>query len=719
MATGRPLPGANVVLRDSAGAVRGATADGRGFYQISGLPAGRYRLRISHVGYAAARDTLRLEAGAARTYDVALRPAERQLRGVEVTAERSAAKVEASRRVVEPADIQRIPTPGPGGDLASFLRTQPGVAVVGDRGGRLYVRGGTPSQNLVLVDGTPIYRPFHLIGQYSAFPSALVSSADVYAGGFGAQYAGRLSSVIDVRLRPGNKNFYEGSVATSPFLASARIEGPLSRSGKASFVGLFRRSFIERSAPLLLQEEVPIHFHDLTVKGQFGGERNRCSLTLLHTYDRGRIDPGADGARFRWTNNVAAGSCRFLGRRTSGVTDVNVGVAHLSSSVHRTEQSGRSAQRWSVRARISHRRPISWGEVRVGLRARNDQFRYNLDQKFFRRQDQRNFGLTLGGHVGLTWKATEALALKPSLAVRAPLAWGGASLEPRLRLWWAPWNGRAGTLSGALGLYRQSVMGIRDVRDAGAAFMAWVPTPVAGRTGRAVHAVLGWNRRLTTGLTASVAGYHKQMANLPVPKWSQVARFTTALALSDGTAYGVDVRLEWKHAPLRLTLGYGYGRVTYRASREDLGTWIQGGGIECYPPAHDRRHKLSATASADLRFFDANLTWRYGSGRPFTQALGFDSALNIVGVEEHPSRDLGTPRLLYRRPYQARLPAFHRLDVSLQRTVQVSRGVQMGVKLGAINAYDRRNLFYYDLLTLRRVDQLPIVPYLSLRLTFQ
>jgi hypothetical protein len=717
--TGRPLPGANVVLRDTSGPVRGTVVDERGFYQISGLTGGQYHLRVSHVGYAPARDTLSLRPGAARTHDVALRPRKKRLEAVRVEARQGTAQARAGHERIASSDIERIPTPGPGGDLASFLRTEPGVAVLGDRGGRVHVRGGTPSQNLILVDGTPIYRPFHLIGQYSAFPSELVAGTDVYAGGYGAEYAGRLSSVIDVRLRPGNKKSYEGSVATSPFLNSARIEGPIGRDRERSFLVLLRQSSIEWSAPALIGQDVPIRFHDVTAKGHFGAGRDHCSLTLMHTYDRGRIDPNATETSFLWTNNVAALSCRALGDQTPSTVEVNVGLTHLLNEVRLTRGTGRSSSRWGLHGEIDYVRPVSWGEVRVGGRIRNDQLQYDLNEKFFFRRSDLAFGLTFGGHVGARWEVTEAFDVRPSVAVLAPLSWGRTSVEPRLRLAWRPWDAQIGTFSGALGRYRQPITGIRDVRDVGAAFTAWAPTPVDNQMASALHGIVGWSHQLAPGVTAGVEGYYKRMRNLPVPEWSTIARFTTSLALADGTAYGVDTQLSWRHSPLHVTLGYGYGWVQYRVGRDAIGTGGRGRGVERYHPAHDRRHKLSLTASGDFRPVRIDLTWQYGTGRPFTQAFGFDTALNLVGVQDHPNRDLGTPRLLYRRPYQARLPAYHRLDVSAQRRIPLSETVRLNVKLGAINAYDRRNLFYYDLYTLRRVDQLPLVPYLSLRFDLQ
>ena len=103
----------------------------------------------------------------------------------------------------------------------------PGVVLMGDRGGQLFIRGGEPSQNLTLLDGMYVYQPFHILGFYSAFPSEIISQADVYAGGFGSKFTGRISSVIDVQSRNGDKRGFDASASLSPFTSSLRVEGPL------------------------------------------------------------------------------------------------------------------------------------------------------------------------------------------------------------------------------------------------------------------------------------------------------------------------------------------------------------------------------------------------------------------------------------------------------------------------------------------------------------
>jgi hypothetical protein len=119
-----------------------------------------------------------------------------------------------------------VPVPAASRDLAAYLQTLPGVVTTGDRGGQMFIRGGTHTENLTLMDGLLIHQPFHILGFFSAFPEELISSVDFYAGGFGARYSGRTSSVLDVRMRDGNRNEYAGTGSVSPFVAEPVLEGP-------------------------------------------------------------------------------------------------------------------------------------------------------------------------------------------------------------------------------------------------------------------------------------------------------------------------------------------------------------------------------------------------------------------------------------------------------------------------------------------------------------
>ena len=177
-ADGQPLQGVNIVLTDDGDAFFGAASDRDGLFAISGIPPGRYYLAATYIGYAAFRDTLDLVTDEIRPYNFSLSTSAGELGEVVVESEREtagAAAVTAGLQSIRPADIQLIPAPDLSGDLASYLVTLPGVVASGDQGGQLFIRGGEPTQNQVLMDGILVYQPFHLVGFYSAIPSAILN----------------------------------------------------------------------------------------------------------------------------------------------------------------------------------------------------------------------------------------------------------------------------------------------------------------------------------------------------------------------------------------------------------------------------------------------------------------------------------------------------------------------------------------------------------------
>jgi outer membrane receptor protein involved in Fe transport len=204
------------------------------------------------------------------------------------------------------------------------------------------------------------------------------------------------------------------------------------------------------------------------------------------------------------------------------------------------------------------------------------------------------------------------------------------------------------------------------------------------------------------------------MRNLPATTWGTSATFTTEVTPADGRVHGADARMEYRRGPFYGFAGYGYGWTEYETAQESFGEWF-GEPIQSYHPAHDRRHQANALASFDIAGFTVAARWELGSGFPYTQPLGFDEYFDFR--ESLPSvRDsYGPTRVLLDRPYNERLPSVHRLDLSAERTFDV-RARKLQLQAGVLNAYDRKNIFYYDVFTGRRIDQLPFAPYAALRL---
>jgi hypothetical protein len=285
---GQPLELVNIVLLDEGELVKGTVTDLDGLYLLSRIQPGQYVLRATFIGYETFADTLDLEPGGTHTVNIALGPTEGRLDELVVQTEREsgAARVTAGQQTIRPADIELIPAPDVSGDLVAYLTTLPGIVSTGDRGGQLFIRGGEPSQNLVQLDGMMLYQP---LGFYSGFPADILSRADIYAGGYGARFGERISSVIDVWTRTGNKRRFAGATSICPFVGTLRLEGPIIPNS-VSFLVSARKSMIEHGAEPLLDERMPFDFSD--VFGKIHADvtrRGRLSVSGITTRDRGTL----------------------------------------------------------------------------------------------------------------------------------------------------------------------------------------------------------------------------------------------------------------------------------------------------------------------------------------------------------------------------------------------------------------------------------------------
>lgn len=623
--SGQPLEGANVFLQNlSDESIRGSSTDGNGFFQISNIRAGRYLLRISYVGHTPYVDTLSLNENSRQNISIGLQPDAEELGEVVVAFDRST-QVEAGRQQLSASDFRRVPTPAGSGDLASYIQTLPGVVSTGDRGGQLFIRGGTPAQNMVLIDGILIHQPFHILGFFSTFPQELVSEVDFYAGGFGPEYAGRISSVIDVKMKDGDRNNTKGSVSMSPLLGEITVEGPL-KKGKSSWIASTRRSLIEQTSSTLLGEEQPLHFESQYLKMSFFGERNsRCSMMGMHTYDRGRLDPVEDD-RFNWRNLVFGGRCVVLPKESDFLFEINAGISHISNGAGSAENPERSAR--ATRFNLDFKFTRNSGSIRFdyGGFLHVNSINYDMSEQLGGPQTGSDIFPSLGTFVQSTIPIGKNVEAKPGLVLSYHRHNYPVSLEPRFRLSWQPWGNENQSFHAAVGRYLQPITGVTGRRDAGSVFTAWMPSPLGNPQMEAIHLLAGWNQSWDNGFNISAEVYYKKLEQLPVSIWSNFARFTTDLVIADGNSYGSDLRLEYAGNSWHAFIGYGYSHTEYKTRQEHFEQWF-GTSSQKYHPSHDRRHQLTAQLNVDIHSFSAGLNWQFGSGLPFSSPMGFDELL--------------------------------------------------------------------------------------------
>ena len=721
----QPLQGATVALRSGNDLVAGTATDGDGYFVINRVPPGTYEMVVSYVGFSSWTESLDLSAGNVRDFRIALSMRAAEIDELVVEAERvgGITTVAAGLETVTPKAINRVPVPGVSGDLASYLQTVPGVTVQGDRGGQFFVRGGAVDQNLALLDGLPVYMPFHVMSFYSAFPEELVDRASFYTGGFGARYGGRTSSILDVTARNGNKQNLAGSVSVAPFLSAATIEGPIIE-GRVSAIFSARQSFVEELIPDLFGQRMPYRFGDRfgKIHALLGGS-HELSFTFLDTDDRGDIagskksvfgDAEAaeinDSTEVSWENRVYGGTWIYRSNRIPIVSRLTAGRSEMSNEFGPKNAPERQATVESVEASLR----LSWllnnGDISVGSTIRRTDLGYTLDDLFTEFTTSAEELTELQAYAETTLDMfSDKVSINPGVHLYALTDRSQSWLEPRMRLSVWP-TGRDGRhqLNASWGIYHQALTGLSDERDLGNLFTAWITTPDGQEAMQSMHGILGWNVQVKPWLSGAVETFYKDYDHITAPIFSPFPRFTTTLQEASGVAYGADVRVNLENRPFILdtildgNVSYTWSTVEYEA------------GPYTYHPAHDRRHQLNAVLHAQKGDVGFTVQWQYGSGLPFTESGGFD-VWYLLTPDVDVASESGVDRIVYAEPFGGRQPTYARMDVWLERRVEKGRYIGT-LRAGVLNLINRANLFYYDLFTFSRVDQLPLIPSVGLKM---
>lgn len=307
--SGEPLYGATIYDKVSK---KGTVTNEHGFYVLTSKNDS-LDLFISFVGYKnfAWEGVLKQN----KTLNVPLVPS-LNLKTVEVTAERKTFEPVGTKMSAK--FIKTVPMFLGENDVLKAAQFIPGIQSAGEAVGGLVVRGGSPDQNLILLDGVPVYNAYHLFGLFSVFSPEVVQNTYILKGAFPARYSGRLSSVLDIQTTNGSKEKINASYGLGPILSHVHLEGPLDSAGKTTFVLSGRRSFLDILAqPFILAEtdgeaRAGFHFHDFNAKFQTRiSDRDKIYVSAYHGVDKFGVtlrEVDYDSklkAYFRWGNTLA------------------------------------------------------------------------------------------------------------------------------------------------------------------------------------------------------------------------------------------------------------------------------------------------------------------------------------------------------------------------------------------------------------------------------
>ncbi len=740
--TGEPVIFTNVYLQ---GTNYGASTDVNGYYVISKIPAGSYTLLVTAMGYDSLSYKISLKTGELMSKNLFLQEASIMLQEFNVSAEREEARTETKTSVVKitPKQIEQIPTIGGTADLAQYLQVLPGVIFTGDQGGQLYIRGGSPIQNKVLLDGMVIYNPFHSIGLFSVFETDILRSADVYTGGFGAEYGGRISSIMDITTRDGNKKRLAGSVQASTFGANLLLEGPIVKQKEeggtsSSFILSVKNSYLEQSSKIFYdyidKDGLPFNYLDIYGKVSINGS-NGSKVNLFGFRFDDQVNNYKAISDFHWTSSGAGANFVVIPARSSVLIEGTFAYSGYEITMSQPNAADRSSKINGFNGGLGFTYFLGKDELKYGLEIlgfKTDYYFYNsLNKKIQQTENTTELGLFFKYKM-----TTGKFLIEPSMRIQWYASLSEVSPEPRLALKYNITDWLRFKMAG--GFYSQNLISATSDRDVVNLFSGFLSGPdnipsefrgeeVNSSLQKGQHLIGGFEIDLTRQLTMNLEGYYKNFSQLTNLNRNKI--FDDSPAYSDpslpsykpdylkkdfiiekGDAYGVDISFKYDYKRLYIWAVYSLAYVNRKDELID------------YVPHYDRRHNINLLAS--YRFgknenWEVNARWNFGSGFPFTQTQGFYEQLNFSGgIGTDITTENGELGVLYGDLNEGRLPDYHRLDLNLKKTIEIGSYSQLEINLGVTNVYDRENIFYFDRITSERVNQLPVMPSAGAKFSF-
>jgi len=714
-----------------------------GFYQVNGVQVGTYKVTFSRAGYAPQTIEIRVSADKNTFTRITMKESVIELDDVVIDARKQEKQTKVSTAVVQ-LNPKSIGTFSIGGepDLVRALQVMPGVITTGDQGGQLYIRGGAPIQNLVKLDGMILYNPFHSIGFFSVFETDILQSADVYTAGFGAEYGGRTSSVMDIRTRTGRRDRISGKVSASTYLGKALLEVPIGRKkngiAPSSLLVSFKESLLDQAAPIFYPyvateyDGLPFEFRDLFSKYTLetnGG--NKLNIFGFNFSDAVRF---AGGKSIAW-NSVGYGT-DFTVVPASSNTILQGHLAQSSYTITSTEIENRP--------RFSTINGFNGGLDFTYLLRKADELKYGLE--FIGYYTDYQFTNTVGRSLQQEDNTTELgiyfdykrqqgrWLIQPGLRLHNYSTMGVLRVEPRFGFKYnASENVR---IKGSAGRYSQNLIAANSDRDVVNLFYGFLSgggidlpskigdEDVQGTLQTADHVVLGVEFNPAPRWNVELEAYFKNFGMITnvnrfklyddIPQYaSQPERLRKDFMVERGLARGIDALVTYEDKHWYLWAVYSLGR----SSRYD--------GEQTYAPFFDRRHNTNfVVARKFAKQLEVNLRWNYGSGFPFTPIRGYYEQLPFTNPDGSPYLDYPFPSengqmgILYGDLNSKRLPDYHRLDLTAKKAWDIKEHQRLEASLAITNVYNRRNIFYYDTPKAQRVNQLPIMPTLLLSYAF-
>lgn len=746
---GAGVYGATLLLTAPGALPRADGTDRLGSFRISPVPPGAYELSVTALGYAGHRRQVSVAPGETVELDIRLEPSAIAVEGIAVEAERSRARArfeETAGVTVREMDLAELRTvPGVAEpDPVRAIEVLPGVVSTSDFSAAFHVRGGAADQNLILLDGVPIFSPFHLGGLFSVFNADMIDRVSLQSGGFAAEHGGRVSSVLEIESEAGAGDF---DVEAGVSLLATRVAlGGRVPDALADVLGQAdlryrvsaRRSYLD----VLMKPafEFPYHLTDLhAVLEGWTPSGDRLSVTAYtgrDVLDLTQLDPDDFPLRIDWDwGNDLAGIRWTRARRGGGSLDLRANFSRYGTGLafpdfEDTAFSSR-IQQAQVRADLDTRPSPRW-TVRLGTSVERLSYENRLTSGGTRFGGGDGSGWLLGTYAQAGWSAPRRWLIEAGVRYDVWSPEPGSpthEVSPRVAAKAFFADGDA-AVKLAVGRYSQFLHSLRD-EELPLGLDAWV---LAGE--QAPHVVsdqlqLGLEGWVDVDWFWSVEGY--------VRSFDGAVTFNSAddpndrsddIVSGTGLSYGADflVRKETGALTGWVALSLLHAERTF----PDPVSPLEPRPRVTYPPIFDKSVDVDLVLRYPLPWgFEGGLRWNAGTGVPYTRALGSyayysprfveGGGIEWTGIADT-SGDGGYGVVLGERN-GARYPAYHRLDVSARRRFGTSWG-SLTPYLNILNVYNRRNVLFYffqyeeDPPVRSGISMFPILPTVGLEVSF-
>lgn len=737
--SGEPIVSASVIVEN---AKTGVQTDINGYFSLT-LAAGSYTLITTALGYDSNVVSINLLPEALITKKILITQRELMLKEAKVSGRKTEklTKINTGVTSISPRDLKMLPSAGGEPDLAQYLQVIPGAVFTGDQGGQLFIRGGSPSQTGIYLDGVTIYNPFHSIGLFSVFETEAVRNADVYTAGFGAQYGNRTSAIVDIHTKDGNKNNLSGIVSVSPIMTRALLEGPLVKSKKNDGAGITflvtaKTSYLDKSSEAFYSKlgesyaaGLPYAFTDAYGKVTFsGGTGSKLNLFGFNFNDQAKLKLDTNTTDFNWKTRGMGGTFVVTPGNSSALIDGKFAYSNYDISLKQlskpTDTLPRTSSINGFEAAINFTYFLqNYSQLKYGIEVSglNTDINYYSATGISTTMDRNN---TIAAFYALyRHNFSSRVIFEPSIRFQYYSDINKVSPEPRAGLKINISDNVR--FKAAAGLYSQNIISTKSDQDIVNLFTGFLLTPdqtIRDADNKPVKSNLQTAMHGVTGVEIDI-----NRVELNVEPWvkrfgqvNELNRYKKQVSDPDfvaakGIAYGIDLSAKYSYQRVYLWAAVGYQKVTYTSLDVK-------GEKQTYPTPFDTRLNTNVVAAYTMgkkKDWDVSARFNLHAPFPFTQTQGYYEDVNMVqnGLATDPLSQNGSLNLVYADQINGgRLSYYHRLDLSVRKKFTFSTRTSLDATFAIINTYGRENIFYINRFSNEKIYQLPLFP--SLNLTF-